>query len=488
MSFSSYEFIFLFLPIGLSTYLLLLSYRGNKVPVYFLIAASIGFYWHLDGNNIYIILSLVAMNYLFSILISKLSKKSKAQSKNAMVMAVCLNVFLFFYIKDFNFTKSTDEFLIPIGISFVIVQQVMFLIYTYEQDNTIVPAYQYGVFSLFFSYIIAGPVVRREEIFNQYSNIGIKNCLANFLPSLTLFSIGLFKKVAFADNIDPYVDQVFVTALSGEPLSVFDAWSGAILFTLQIYFDFSGYTDMAIGVAGFFGMSLPRNFHSPLKATSIMEFWRHWHRTMTRFFVDFVYLPLAVKMTRIVIKNRIGGVGSILFRLFLPLVGTFLVVGIWHGAGPNFVVFAVIMGVALAINQAWRKTNPFKLPPAVGWLCTMLVVVFALTLDRAPDFASVKIIWLSMLGINSNTASLLDIPVVSSLIFLLGAFVLLLPNSNQILGRSSIILRDSWDTDDEWPSTFHWSVSGRGVAFTACVLLAGVLLLTKAEDFIYYRF
>ncbi len=488
MSFSTYSFVFAFLPIVLIIYLTILYNNMHKASLYYIACVSIIFYYMLDGNNIFIIIGIISTNYIISILIYRFAQEQNNYSYYFLSGGILINLLIFFYLKEFNLTTSTDDLLIPIGVSFIIVQQVMFLVYTYEQDQAVKPVHEFGVFSLFFGYIIAGPVVRKNEIFDQYKSISFQKCSDNFLPALTLFAIGLFKKVVFADNIDPHVDEVFSRAMTGESLSLFDAWAGATLFTMQIYFDFSGYTDMAIGIAGLFGMSLPRNFHSPLKATSIMQFWRCWHRTMTRFFIDFVYVPLAVKMTRIAIKRRIAGTTALMLRLVLPLVATFLVVGIWAGAAPTFVAFALIMGGAIAVNHAWRTVSPRQLPTPIAWLLTILVVIFTLVLDRAPDFEIAKTVWLSMLGLQSSAVTALDIPTASLMLVFCGAFVLLMPNSNEIMSQSSIILRDSWDSDEEWSSFYTWSPNTTGVVFTALVFLFGLLFVTKAEDFIYYRF
>ncbi len=489
MSFSSHTFILLFLPVVLSIYLLLLRQTRASVGFTFVIAASVFFYWMLDGLNLFVILGLVAVNYCFAAWISRPQSRTSGMRPRVLLIGVLLNVLLFLYLKDFSFTDYTSDLVIPIGISFVVVQQVMFLVSSYEHADKPVSPIEFGLFSTFFAYIIAGPVVRREEIFPQFRTLDLQACMVRFLPSLTLFSIGLFKKTIFADNLDPYVDQVFDIAFAGGEISTFDAWTGAVLFTLQIYFDFSGYSDMAIGIAGFFGLSLPRNFHSPLKATSIMAFWRCWHRTMTRFFIDFVFMPLAVKFTRFVILRKIKQPVALIMRMVLPLVATFLVVGIWHGAGPNFVMFAVIMGLALAINQAWKMLKWYNLPVPAAWFLTILVVLFTLVLDRAPDFATARTIWLSMAGFSGNATGILLDPA-PALIWLTiaSAFVLLLPNSNEILAKTPLILRDSWDSDEPWKSRYYWAPNAWGIAFTATVLLVGILSLTKAEDFIYYRF
>jgi alginate O-acetyltransferase complex protein AlgI len=225
----------------------------------------------------------------------------------------------------------------------------------------------------------------------------------SFHSFLTLFSLGLFKKVVFADNIGVYVDQVFNAAAHGGALSSFDAWSGALLYTLQIYFDCSGYSDMAAGLAGIFGISLPRNFHSPLKAQSIMDFWRRWHMSMTRFFTEFVYLPLAVKMMRIVVRRRIRGPARFVLTLLVPMVVTFLLIGIWHGAGSNFLIFGLMMGLALSINHAWIKLDLPVLPKGIGWLITMAVVVTGMIFDRALNLNVAAVVLQSMVGLGDST-------------------------------------------------------------------------------------
>lgn len=488
MTFSSYNYIFAFLPITVSLYWGLLYFDYKKAAFSLVIASTMLFYWLLDGNNLAIIILVVIANYLFSFGIATLNGSSKKNALYVLYAGIVFNVLSFLYLKDFAFTQYTSNALIPIGISFIIVQQVVFLIYSYETSAAVVEPHQFGFFALSFPYIIAGPIVRREEMFGQYASLSWEACKVRFLPAVTLFAIGLFKKVVIADNLGTYVDQIYDTALAGEPITVIEAWYGAILYTFQVYFDFSGYTDMAIASGGFLGLSLPRNFHSPLKKTNIIEFWRTWHRSMTRFFVDFVFVPLAVKMTRFTITKRIKPPISLILRMFLPLLATFLVVGVWHGAGANFIAFAVIMGVALAICQIWRIMGAFELPATAAWFCTILIILFTLVLDRSADFSSAKLIWSAMIGLEAGTSSQLDVSAASVWVVGLSAFILLLPNSNELLAETPLILRDSWDSDETWNAPFRWKPNLQGVVFSASILAFSILSLTKAEDFIYYRF
>jgi D-alanyl-lipoteichoic acid acyltransferase DltB (MBOAT superfamily) len=311
-----------------------------------------------------------------------------------------------------------------------------------------------------------------------------------FLPAMMLFSIGLFKKVVFADSIAPDVDRVFNAALSGLVPSSFDAWGGALLYTLQLYFDFSGYSDMAAGLAGLFGVRLPRNFHSPYKSQSIMGFWQRWHMSMTRFFTEFIYLPLALTLTRLVIKRRIRGSAQVVLRLGIPMAMTFLAAGIWHGAGTNFIVFAMMMALAMAVNHAWRKLELQPLPGWLGWGLTMAVVVTGMVLDRAANLDTAVRILGSMVGLSGTVTAgpLLAVPETLVWIGLLGSIVLIMPNTHELLAKTPIVLEESWEAVAPWKQQVVRLHERWRPILTSVTLGISVLSITKAAQFLYYRF
>jgi len=293
-----------------------------------------------------------------------------------MWAGICFNIGFLIWFKYADYLLGYGPTAaIPLGISFFTIQQIAYLVSTFNDDEVTPTFSQYLLFVSFFPYVIAGPIVTKGEVIQQLREMSEHRAIRMLMPALTLFAIGLFKKVVFADNIGEYVDLVYAAATNGKPLSTADAWSAAMLYTLQIYFDFSGYSDMAAGLAGMFGLRLPRNFHSPLKACSIMEFWRRWHMSATRFFTNHFYLPLVMKFMRLAVRWQLSGANRFLFTVLLPMLVTFFLIGIWHGAGMTAVVFGLMMGVAISINHIWIKLSLPALPRWCAWLITSFVVV-----------------------------------------------------------------------------------------------------------------
>jgi alginate O-acetyltransferase complex protein AlgI len=290
-----------------------------------------------------------------------------------------------------------------------------------------------------------------------------------------------------ADSVSPYVATVFSAANEGAALSTADAWCGALLYPLQLYFDFSGYSDMAAGVAALFGIRLPRNFHSPYKATSIMEFWRRWHMTVTKFFTTFVYVQLVMKLMRFAIRHRIGGVPRFALTVLVPMIATFLLIGVWHGTGANFLAFGLLMGVALSINHVWVKFEYPALPMGAGWLLTMLVVIGGMIFDRSADMAAAASVLQSMIGAGGGVV-LLDMSAVGLWLLGLGALALFAPNTHEIMTNHRVVLEEAWDDTSALRGRFRWSPGSTGLAVSSALFCISVVFIPRAADFIYYRF
>jgi alginate O-acetyltransferase complex protein AlgI len=222
---------------------------------------------------------------------------------------------------------------------------------------------RYIIFSAFFPCVTAGPLVLQREVMEQLQDPQHQAFdLRRAMIGLTMFGMGLFKKVVLADSIAPYADMVFNGVTHGASVDLFSSWIGAACYTLQLYFDFSGYSDMAVGLGVVFGIKLPLNFDSPFKATNISDFWRRWHMTMTRFFTNYVYSGLALKGMRQAAAKRSNARQRFIRVSAVPSIVTFLVAGIWHGAGWTFVVYGLIHGFAIAGFLAWREFSGVKLP------------------------------------------------------------------------------------------------------------------------------
>jgi alginate O-acetyltransferase complex protein AlgI len=489
MFFNSYGFIFLFMPIVVFGFLLITRHIGHSWAVALLVGASLLFYTSLDGRNVLVLITAAAVNFTAARAIDHWRAADRRVAHGIMWLGITLDVTLFVWAKYLlpSLQPAADA-AIMLGISFFTVQQIIYLVNTYDQDSGRPSFSEYLLFVTFFPYVIAGPVVRKDEVLEQLKSFSVVRAQNMFIPSLMLFSMGLFKKVVLADSIGPQVDQVFDAAVSGLALRSFDAWSGALLCTLQLYFDFSGYSDMAAGLAGLFGIRLPRNFHSPHKARSIMEFWQRWHMSMTRFFTEFIYLPLAVSFMRVVVRRRIRGFPQIVLSLAVPMAVTFLMAGIWHGAGANFVAFGLMMAGALAINHAWQKLKPWQLPGVLGWSLTMAVVVTGMVLDRADDFDAAVLVLRSMVGLSGSGAPLLDVSTAVAWIAILGAIVLVAPNTHEILAKVPVVLDGSWEAVAPWWRDLDRFREKWGPVLASLAFGTSILSLTKATEFLYYRF
>lgn len=382
MLFNSYEFIFLFLPFTFFIYFYLNKKRLTELSKGFLVFASLFFYsW---WNIVYLPLILVSMlfNYAVGKQLSKLTHtKGLVSKKNLLTVGIIANLALLgyfkysdFFIENFNGVFGTDvpllHLALPLAISFYTFQQIAYLVDSYRAETKEYDFLNYAVFVTFFPQLIAGPIVHHAEMMPQFANVRnkVKN-YRNIALGLFIFSMGLFKKVAIADTFAVWATNGFDVA---EKLEMIEAWATSLSYTFQLYFDFSGYTDMAIGIALLFNIKLPINFNSPYKALSIQDFWRRWHMTLSRFLKDYIYIPLG--------GNRKGET-----RTYINLFATFLLGGIWHGAGWTFVFWGTLHGLALMIHRAWQKLG-MKLPTILAWFITFNFINITWVFFRAKEW------------------------------------------------------------------------------------------------------
>ena len=381
MLFNSYEFIFLFLPITFLIYFYLNKKRLTEASKAFLVLSSLFFYsW---WNIVYLPLILVSMlfNYIIGTSLTKEEQHKKVSKKSLLIIGIIANVVLLgyfkysdFFISNINLLTGSDISLLhlalPLAISFFTFQQIAYLVDSYRGETKEYDFLNYGVFVTFFPQLIAGPIVHHKEMMPQFSKprkqlINYKNIVLGIF----VFSMGLFKKVVIADTFAVWATNGFDKA---EILTFVEAWITSLSYTFQLYFDFSGYTDMAIGVALLFNIVLPANFNSPYKATSIQDFWRRWHITLSRFLRDYIYIPLG--------GNRVGN-----FRNYANLMTTFILGGIWHGAGWTFIFWGFLHGFALVLNRIWNQLG-FKMNVVLGWFITFNFVNIAWVFFRAQEW------------------------------------------------------------------------------------------------------
>ena len=319
----------------------------------------------------------MCFNYAIGSILTKANKEEyyKLSSKQILIFGIFCNIALLgyfkysdFFIDNINYFTSSNiptlHLALPLAISFFTFQQISYLVDSYnkeikqKQHNFL----NYSLFVTFFPQLIAGLIVHHKEMMPQFANIKnkVKN-YKNIAMGLFIFSMGLFKKVVIADTFAIWANAGFDVAST---LNLFEAWATSLSYTFELYFDFSGYTDMAIGIALLFNIKLPINFNSPYKALNIQDFWRRWHITLSRFLRDYVYIPL-------------GGNKKSEVRVYANLMATFLIGGIWHGAGWGFVFWGFLHGMALIMHRAWSKLG-FKLYAWVSWLITFNFIKYHL--------------------------------------------------------------------------------------------------------------
>jgi alginate O-acetyltransferase complex protein AlgI len=357
MLFNSYSFILVFLPVTLAGYYLIGARGHHRLAISWLVAASMFFYAWWNPAYLALMMASILFNYAIGVALGESRRDAGPVSGRLMLaFGVAANLALLGYFKYANFLVDNinsltgadfhlQRIILPLAISFFTFQQIAYLVDAWRGETREYNFLHYCLFVTFFPQLIAGPIVHHKEMLPQFARDLVYRFSHEHLAiGVSIFTLGLFKKVMLADNIALYATPVFHAAEAGTALTFFDAWSGTLAYTLQIYFDFSGYSDMAIGIARMFGILLPLNFSSPYKARNIIEFWRSWHITLSRFLRDYLYIPLG--------GNRMGR-----SRRYVNLMLTMLLGGLWHGAGWTFVIWGALHGMYLAINHAWHAMH-----------------------------------------------------------------------------------------------------------------------------------
>ncbi len=484
MLFNSYIFIFAFLPVVFSVYHILLKHRDVLSAKVFLVLASLFFYswWNIAY------LPILVFSLLFNFYIGELLQKSCAADRKKLVLAVGIvtNISLLayykyadFFIDNVNYLTGSDienlDLLLPLAISFFTFQQIAYLVDCYRGSVKEYDFINYALFVTFFPQLIAGPIVHHKEMMPQFMRDSRHHRInyENIAAGLFIFSIGLFKKVVIADTFSVVATNGFDLA---ESLNVFEAWITSLSYTFQLYFDFSGYTDMAIGCALLFNIRLPINFNSPYKATDIRDFWRRWHITLSRFLRDYIYIPLG--------GNRQGDL--VMYR---NLMATFVVGGIWHGAGWTFIVWGVMHGVAMVIHALWVRAG-MAMSGFIAWFVTFNFINISWVFFRAKDFDSVK----KVLGGMFAGDLVLDYHFRDKLDFLHDKNIAYGPWLQNIHAENKVILYlvlalimvTLWKNSNTLIQDTRYS---RWQAFAASVLfLSAVLNMNTVSEFLYFNF
>jgi len=474
----------------------------RRASIAWLICASLVFYGWWNPAYLGLILFSVLFNYSVGTLLGN-AFSSKLLRKTILTIGISANLAILGYYKYANFFVDNlnvlsgsnlilNEVILPLAISFFTFQQITYLVDTYKGEAKEYSFLNYCLFVTFFPQLIAGPIVHHKEIMPQFEKDLIYKLQSKHLAvGLTIFALGLFKKVVLADGVSVYATPVFDAAEVGIALTFFEAWVGALAYTFQLYFDFSGYSDMAIGIARMFGIRLPLNFNSPYKATSIIDFWRRWHITLSRFLLNYLYIPLG--------GNRKGRI-----RRHINLMITMLLGGLWHGADWTFFLWGGLHGFYLILNNGWRvlfnNRKNTKLGSFFGWTITFFAVVVSWVPFRAESLSGAKNLLYAMVGGNGTleTISLDNIFqsalygenfITISWIFILLLISTLFPNTQQFMRNHKPAfdiykgqvtrLKYKWM---EWNPTNLWAL------YTSIIFLISVMLINKYSEFLYFRF
>jgi len=523
MLFNSYFFICIFLPITLIGFFFIGQRGYPRIAVSWLVGASLFFYGWWNPAYLVLILGSILFNYSAGIVLGH--QEQKFSKKGVLIVGIVTNLAALGYFKYANFFVNNlnsaigsdfhlDTIILPLAISFFTFQQITYLVDAYNGETRECNFLHYSLFVTFFPQLIAGPIVHHKEMLPQFVKEGVYRLkYEDVAVGITIFAIGLFKKVGLADGIAQYATPVFQAAEAGVPVSFFEAWGGTLAYTFQLYFDFSGYSDMAIGLARMFGIALPLNFNSPYKANNIIEFWGRWHMTLSRFFRDYLYIPLG--------GNRKGRV-----RQLLNLMITMLLGGLWHGAGWTFVMWGALHGVYLVVNHSWhtlRRGLGFDLNKttllgrgtarvmtfiavAVGWVFFRAETFDgAINILRGMSGQQDVVLRASYLGYLNKIGHLGDYLASQGVIFgnpalfgglnqmlfllFLGFIVWAAPNTQQIMFRNTPAFAMYPGEIKEWHNGFiKWKVSARHAVFTAGILFWSIWNLSKQSEFLYFNF
>ena len=538
MLFNSYVFLYAFLPITLTGYGLLT--RAGRVPAaLWLVAASFVFYGWWNPSFVPLLAGSIGANYAISRLIDGAGKHPRRQHW-IVVGGVAANIATLGYYKYLDWTISllnatgllqlpAPHITMPLGISFFTFTQIGYLIDCKQGVAKQRGLLNYLLFVTFFPHLIAGPILHNREMMPQFANPRTYRIVPDAIAvGLGIFTLGLLKKCLIADPMGALVPEGFAHP---ETLSLFGAWQVVLSYSLQLYFDFSGYSDMAIGLARMFNLKLPMNFNSPYKAASIIDYWQRWHITLTRFIMMYIYSPVALWVTRTrasrgldISRRATASPGGFASMVLLPIVITMGLAGIWHGAGAQFVAFGLLHAVYLTVNHAWRIVRPHHphgaAPPiaahvgsvALTYLCVLVGAVFF----RAPSVRMALEMLASMIGTHGigaafplpshfdsllgHTGALLQSHgivraahwqdtwhLVQTLGGLVGVYgiVWFMPNTQQIFAAQAPVLEAIKPVKPvllQWQNSLPWAIAF-GLATTL-----GLLSVGGTGEFLYFQF
>ena len=489
MLFNSFEFIFLFLPVTLVAYFMLLRWRLAIAAKSWLLFASLFFYSWWNVRYLPLILGSILFNYTIGGILAEFDAPGRRiVSKQLIfvcgisgnVLLLCYFKYMDFFLGNLNLLVSVSlplmRIVLPLGISFFTITQIAFLVDAYEglvEERNLL---NYALFVTFFPHLLAGPILHHSDMMPQFERLRNKVLnWKNLYLGLVLFFLGLFKKVVMADQFSAWANPGFD---SSTPLNFFEAWFASLSYTFQLYFDFSGYSDMAVGIGWMFNILLPVNFNSPYKSTGIIEFWQRWHISLTNFVTTYIYTPILRSF------GRITFTGS-LVAIFLAM----LISGFWHGAGWNFIIWGGMHGAALVVNHIWRKKK-LRLHRILAWIITFNFVNFSFVFFRAKSWGSAMNILAGMIGLHGVMLhkSLRKIHVLQDLGVSFGSWLEGIKGNDHTYAMIivaflvTLLAGNSMQFVEKFKPSWRW---------LACLLVVSVwslLDMSKVSEFLYFQF
>ena len=484
MLFNSYTFLFVFLPLTAILFFTVARYSHRAAAASMALASLIFYGW---WNPLFV--GLLLLSIAFNYVMGQAIDRWRNHSRLPLIAAITINLCALAYYKYANFFVDTlnalsgshlalETILLPLGISFFTFTQIAFLVDAQRGHARERNPWHYLLFVTYFPHLIAGPVLHHAQMMPQFGLASTyRPDIGNISAGLSIFIIGLFKKIALADHFAGYANPVFDAAGHGLQPGTAEAWAGVLAYTLQLYFDFSGYSDMAVGLSRMFNIALPINFNSPYKATSAIDFWRRWHMTLSAFLRDYLYVPLG--------GNRKGAM-----RRYINLLITMVLGGLWHGANWTFVLWGALHGLFLVINHGWRNLcarHCLPRPPGAALLSATLTFV-AITLAwipfRATSIDAATTLLHAILPLTGDTPmteavqlGLRAREVLPSLALGLG-IVWLTPNVAQLFGL----------LDSESSTRLQWKFTPRYAMTSGAMLALAILGLTRESPFLYFQF
>lgn len=489
MLFNSYEFIFLFLPITFFIYFWLNKKRLTYASKAWMVAASLFFYSWWNIIYLPLILASILFNFTIGTSISRIEsvENKKGLSRKALLtFGIVSNIALLayykymdFFIGNVNAVVGTHwdlmHIVLPLGISFFTFTQIAYLVDAYRGEVKEMDYLNYTLFVTFFPHLLAGPILHHKEMMPQFDSLKGKVInYRNISAGLFLFSIGLFKKVVIADTFAQWANAGFTTE---NTLNLFEAWATSLSYTFQLYFDFSGYTDMALAVALLFNIRLPINFNSPYKALNIQDFWRRWHITLSRFLRDYIYIPLG--------GNRNGE-----FRTYANLFTVFLVGGLWHGASWMFVIWGAMHGFAIVLHRAWQQMGK-KMNTLLAWFITFNFINVTWIFFRAKDWEDAKNVLFGMIGLNGV---MLPEKYAGKLTFLQEFGITFGGVFGDINGKAQTIVYIvlafiiALKLTNSMEMLRNFQPTRLNLAFTLTIFLVAVSMMSTVSEFLYFNF